>query len=184
MITQTSDQVQVEGSIGKLLPGLRMKVVDQNDHALPIGAIGELCIKGPNIMIGYIGEPQSVEIVQTKDGFFKTGDIGHVGEDGFVFLEDRAKDMIKVKGNQVAPAELEAILLSHASAKDAAVKGQYVDDMASEVPVGFVTGDVTGERLHSLAEELHKLVDSKVARYKRLAGGLFVIDDIPRKCDT
>lgn len=69
--------------------------------ALPIGAKGELCIKGPNIMTGYVGEPQDSSSVQTADGFFKTGDIGYVDKNGYVFLEDRAKDMIKVKGSEL-----------------------------------------------------------------------------------
>ncbi|KAH7555162.1 hypothetical protein BM1_07823 [Bipolaris maydis] len=96
--------------------------------------------------------------------------------------EDAFKLHLLVK--QVAPAESEAILLSHTGVKDADVKDQYVDERASDVPVEFITTDITGNRLQSLVEELHKLVDSKVARYKCLTGGLFIIDEIPRKYHT
>lgn len=153
-------------------------------------------------MLGYVGAETQTLDVFSADGFMKTGDIGYIDEDGFVFLVGRAKEMIEVRGwvtivavisesslhankpcksHQVAPAEIEALLLSHALVADAAVKGVYCDSSASEVPVGYVTTFVQGLDRERVIEELKLLFDSKVARYKRLAGGIHVMENIPRK---
>ncbi|KPI40683.1 putative 4-coumarate--CoA ligase 1 [Cyphellophora attinorum] len=177
-ITQTIAQLSRIGSIGKLLPGLEMVVVDEDNKECATLQSGEICLRGPNIMQGYLGQIDASS--SSLNGFFRTGDIGYVDRDGFVFLVDRAKEMIKVKGHQVAPAELEAILLSHPEILDAAVKGVYRDDIASEVPIGFLVSNIAQDRQRSLVEELQRTIREKVAPYKRIVGGLHFISEIPR----
>ena len=116
----------------------------------------------------------------SSDGYFKTGDIGYQDQDGNYYITDRIKELIKYKGFQVAPAELEGILLSHDKVEDAAVIGVQRDDLATEVPLAYVVakpGVSAGPRLE---EEIIDFVASRVATYKRLRDGVRFIDQIPK----
>ncbi|KAG9187030.1 hypothetical protein G6011_10138 [Alternaria panax] len=197
IISQRQSEAHIRGTIGRLLPNIQMRVVDaqgagelrQNTSmSKPLtehldverGTPGELWIRGPNVMQGYVTQHETTEAIN-KDGFFPTGDVGYVDDQGFVFLVDRLKELIKVKGNQVAPAELESLLLTHPDVIDAAVCGVHVDDEATEYPVGYIA---TGRPLAShgtLIQDLHDYVGKRVAHYKRLVGGIYILDAIPRK---
>ena len=116
----------------------------ETQEELDIGEQGEICLRSPQIMMGYFNKPQSTAMMKDDDGWLRTGDIGYVDADGYTYIVDRIKELIKVKGMQVAPAELEALLLTHPKVKDAAVIG-IPDSHNGEIPKAFVVadGDVT-----------------------------------------
>jgi acyl-CoA synthetase (AMP-forming)/AMP-acid ligase II len=121
------------GSVGVPAPNTECKIIDlENGEALGFGQKGEVCIRGPQVMKGYLNEPEATAITIDSEGWLHTGDIGYVDEDGHFFIVDRAKELIKYKGFQVPPAELEAVLLTHPCIADAAVI-PYPDDEAGEV---------------------------------------------------
>uniref|UniRef100_A0A0C9QRH4 4-coumarate--CoA ligase n=1 Tax=Wollemia nobilis TaxID=56998 RepID=A0A0C9QRH4_9CONI len=126
------------GSCGTVVRNAQMKIVDpETGGSLPHNQSGEICIRGPQIMKGYLNDLEATASTIDKDGWLHTGDIGYIDDDEEVFIVDRVKELIKFKGFQVPPAELEAILISHPSLADAAVVPQK-DEIAGEVPVAFV----------------------------------------------
>ncbi|WP_031037030.1 4-coumarate--CoA ligase family protein [Streptomyces sp. NRRL F-5650] len=166
------------GTVGKLVAGTEMRIVSLTDPGkdLPAGESGEILIRGPQIMKGYLGRPDATAAVIDTDGWLHTGDVGHVDADGWLFVVDRVKELIKYKGFQVAPAELEALLLTHPGVADAAVVGAYDAD-GNEVPHAFV---VRRPAAPVLAEgEIMTYVAERVAPYKRVRRVTFV-DTVPR----
>ncbi len=137
------------------------------------GARGELLIKGPQVMKGYLNKPDATAAAIDGDGWLRTGDVVHVDDDGYFFVVDRLKEFIKYKGYQVAPAELEAVLIAHPLIADAAVI-PFPDDEAGEVPKAFV---VLRGALDADAVRSH--VAAHVAPYKRIREVEFV-DAIPK----
>ncbi|KAK3115292.1 hypothetical protein LTR53_005515 [Teratosphaeriaceae sp. CCFEE 6253] len=180
VISQRESEAHVPDTIGRLLPGMQMRIVGETGCDVPRGQPGELLIRGPNIMAGYVGPPMLTESAML-DGFLKTGDVGYVDEEDFVYLVDRVKEMIKVKGNQVAPAELEAVLLAHQAVTDAAVCGVYLDDEATEYPIAYVTTARPTADHATLCLEIEGFVSAQLAHYKHLRGGVHFIEAIPRK---
>ncbi|WP_395574099.1 4-coumarate--CoA ligase family protein [Streptomyces sp. BK79] len=166
------------GTVGKLVAGTEMRIVSLDDPARDLGpgASGEILIRGPQVMKGYLGRPDATAALIDRDGWLHTGDVGHVDEDGWLFVVDRVKELIKYKGFQVAPAELEALLLTHPGIADAAVIGAHDDD-GNEIPHAYVvrrpaaTGPTEGEIMMYVAE--------RVAPYKRVRRVTF-IDGVPR----
>ncbi|MFC4506373.1 MULTISPECIES: 4-coumarate--CoA ligase family protein [Streptomyces] len=166
------------GTVGKLIAGTEMRIVslDDPDQDLGVGGTGEILIRGPQVMKGYRGRPDATAAMIDTDGWLHTGDIGRVEEGGWLFVVDRVKELIKYKGFQVAPAELEALLLTHPAIADAAVIGAYNDD-GNEVPHAFVVRRPTAP---DLAEgEVAMYVAERVAPYKRIRQVTF-IDAVPR----
>ena len=126
------------GSVGVPAPNTECKIVDLvSGEPVGPGNRGEICIRGPQVMKGYLNNPEATARTIDADKWLHTGDIGYADEDGHFFVVDRAKELIKYKGLQVPPAELEAVLLTHPSVADAAVI-PYPDDEAGEVPKGIV----------------------------------------------
>jgi acyl-CoA synthetase (AMP-forming)/AMP-acid ligase II len=126
------------GSVGPLAPNTEARLVDPATGAdVGPGDEGELWIRGPQVMKGYHANPAATDATLTPDGWLRTGDIAAVDGDGYFFIRDRLKELIKVSGFQVAPAEVEAALLSHQGVADAAVTSRP-DDTSGEVPVAFV----------------------------------------------
>lgn len=165
------------GSSGKLVHNLEGKVVHlDTGEALGPNKEGELCFRGPTIMTGYCGDDQATQTTIDRDGFLHTGDIGYYDEDGYFFIIDRKKELIKYKGFQVPPAEIEALLLTHPLIKDAAVIG-IPDAAAGELPRAFVVLQPGA----SLSEEQVKdFVASQVSPAKKLHGGVKFIKEIPK----
>ncbi|TQE61471.1 acyl--CoA ligase, partial [Leptospira interrogans] len=128
----------------------------EDDKELPVGQAGELWIKGPNIFKGYLNNPEGTANALTADGYFKTGDIGYQDADGNFYITDRIKKLIKYKGFQVAPSELEGLLVSHPSIDDVAVIGVYDKDEATEMPRAYV---VPKKGLQRSAAEEKAIVD-------------------------
>ncbi|KAN0047830.1 hypothetical protein ACTA71_002217 [Dictyostelium dimigraforme] len=165
------------GSAGILLPNQLAKIISpETGENLGMGEKGEICIKGPNVMLGYYKNEKATNEVIDRDGFLKTGDIGFVDEDGYYFIVDRSKELIKCKGFQVPPAELEALLLSHPKVADACVVGLSKGDMG-EVPRGFV---VIKQNESLTEKELLDWAHPKIANYKHFRGGIFFIPAIPK----
>jgi acyl-CoA synthetase (AMP-forming)/AMP-acid ligase II len=162
------------GSVGLLVGGTEAKVVDPRSAAvLPAGEDGELWVRGPQLMAGYRGDPDATAATIDADGWLHTGDLGHIDEDGHIFLVDRLKELIKVRGFQVAPAELEAVLVTHPAVADAAVVG-VPDERDGERPKAFVVARGPFDR-----EQLSAYVAERVAPYKRLVA-IEEIDELPK----
>jgi acyl-CoA synthetase (AMP-forming)/AMP-acid ligase II len=162
------------GSVGHCVPNTECKIVDSTSgDVLGAGAEGEICVRGPQVMKGYLNRPEATATTVDAQGWLHTGDVGYVDEDGQLFIVDRVKELIKYKGFQVAPAELEAILLAHPSVADAALIPSP-DEEAGEIPKAFVV--LRGE---ASAEELMSYVASRVAPHKKIRK-LEFIEQIPR----
>ncbi|WP_432186145.1 4-coumarate--CoA ligase family protein [Streptomyces sp. Tue6028] len=166
------------GTVGKLIAGTEMRIVSLDDPAkdLGVGEAGEITIRGPQVMKGYLGRPDATAAMIDADGWLHTGDVGHVDADGWLFVVDRVKELIKYKGFQVAPAELEALLLTHPGIADAAVIGVYNEDN-NEVPHAFVVRQPSAPDLSEAEVMMH--VAERVAPYKRVRMVTFV-DGVPR----
>ncbi|MFF4547280.1 4-coumarate--CoA ligase family protein [Streptomyces sp. NPDC001435] len=166
------------GTVGKLIAGTEMRVVSLDDPGKDVGngEPGEILIRGPQVMKGYLGRPEATAAMIDADGWLHTGDVGHVDADGWLFVVDRVKELIKYKGFQVAPAELEALLLTHPGIADAAVIGVYNEDH-NEVPHAHVVRQPTAGDLTE--DEVMAYVAERVAPYKRVRQVTF-IDGVPR----
>ncbi|MFJ9816740.1 4-coumarate--CoA ligase family protein [Streptomyces sp. NPDC101151] len=166
------------GTVGKLIAGTEMRIVSLDDPGkdLGTGEPGEILIRGLQVMKGYLGRPDATAAMIDSEGWLHTGDVGHVDADGWLFVVDRVKELIKYKGFQVAPAELEALLLAHPGIADAAVVGAYNDD-GNEVPHAFVVRQPTADDLSD--NEIMLYVAERVAPYKRVRKVTF-IKGVPR----
>ncbi|MFJ9834443.1 4-coumarate--CoA ligase family protein [Streptomyces sp. NPDC101169] len=166
------------GTVGRLIAGTEMRIVSLDDPGkdLGTGEPGEILIRGPQVMKGYLGRPDATAAMIDPDGWLHTGDVGHVDDDGWLFVVDRVKELIKYKGFQVAPAELEALLLTHPGIADAAVIGAHDDD-GNEIPHAFVVRQPAAGDLAENEVMLH--VAERVAPYKRVRRVTF-IDTVPR----
>ncbi len=164
------------GSSGELVPNTEARVVDpETGRDVAPGAEGEIWVRGPQVMLGYLNNPEATARTLDADGWLRTGDLGRVDADGNLYIVDRVKELIKVKGFQVAPAELEGLLLGHPAIADCAVIGR-LDDEAGEVPVAFVVLRA-GAALTEAEVQAH--VAPQVATYKALRAVTF-IDAIPK----
>jgi acyl-CoA synthetase (AMP-forming)/AMP-acid ligase II len=165
---------QKAGSIGPPLPNTECRVVDvATGEDAADGAPGELLIRGPQVMKGYLNNPQATARTIDRDGWLHTGDIARVDPDGSTQIVDRLKELIKYKGYQIAPAELEALLLTHPAIVDAAVI-PLPDEEAGEVPKAFV---VVSDPITS--EEVIQFVAEHVAPYKTVRA-VEIVEEIPK----
>lgn len=166
-----------QGSVGFLCAHMEMKIIDPKTHkSLPAGQIGEICVKGPTVMMGYLNCPRETSEIFNGDGFMRTGDIGYVSESGHIYVIERIKELIKYKGLQIAPAELESVILEHPSVLDVAVIGVERKD-GSEVPRAFV---VLEQNEGGIEKKIVEWIKTRMADYKRLRGGVSVVRSIPR----
>lgn len=163
------------GSSGIILPNTECRLVAENGEDAPMGEPGELLVRGPQVMQGYLGNEQATAESMTDDGWLRTGDIAVVDDAGHFYMVDRLKELIKVKGFQVAPAELEALIVTHPAVADVAVIG-IPDEEAGERPKAFV---VLKEGQQASAADISEFLAGHVARYKHLAEVEFA-DSIPK----
>lgn len=179
--TVESDFNLRQGSIGQLISSTLGKVVDPKDTKKSLGPnqTGELTIKGPQVMMGYLNDPEKTSECLDQDGWLRTGDVAMYDEDGFFYLTDRIKELIKVRGFQVAPAELEALLLTHPNISDAAVI-PIPDEVSGELPRAYVTLKEDDISRHVSEDEVKEWVKERVAPYKRLEGGVEFISQVPK----
>lgn len=177
------------GSVGALLPNLQVKICEPFDSSssdlatstpreLGPGEVGELHVKGPNVFSGYHGNLKASAECLSDDGWFRTGDVGHINERGNLFITDRVKELIKYKGFQVPPAELEGYLHDYPGVIDCAVVGVYDKEMATEVPRAYLVTDDASNQIN--ITELQQWFNSRVANHKRLRGGVRLVEEIPK----
>lgn len=165
------------GSVGKVNRMFWVKIVDpETGKTLGPNHIGEICAKGPMIMKGYLKNDQETQSIIDKDGWLHSGDTGYFDEDENFYIVDRIKDLIKYRGFQVAPAELEAVLLRNPKIKDAAVIG-IKDEVDGELPLAFVVVQ-PGSELTEM--EVKAWVENHLSKYKHLRGGVRMIAEIPK----
>ena len=167
---------QGKWAVGEPPPGTSIRFVNEDDKDVPPGEPGELLVSGPIVAQGYHNRPEATRDTFV-DGWYRTGDIGAM-KDNLITIVDRKKELIKYKGAQVAPAELEALLTSHPKVADAAVIGIWDKERETEVPRGYVVvQNGVGEVKE---EEIQGFVMGKVASHKYLRGGIVFVREIPK----
>jgi long-chain acyl-CoA synthetase len=173
--TNPLDRIKLE-SCGPPVADTFEKIVSlDTGEELPFGGIGEVVVKGPQVMKGYWKRPEETSECLSEDGWLRTGDVGHLDEDGYLYILERKKEMIKYKGYQVAPAELEAVLHEHPAVLDAAVVPKPHLE-GGEIPKAFI---VLREGFQASPEELMAFVAEKVAPYKKIREVEF-LTEIPK----
>jgi long-chain acyl-CoA synthetase len=168
------DRPNRPGSIGTPIEGVEMKVVDDDGNDLAQGEAGEIVIKGHNIMKGYWNRPDATE-ESIKDGWFHSGDIGKVDEDGYFFIVDRKKDLIIRGGYNVYPREIEEVLYEHESIQEAAVVGVPHEELGEEIGAAIVLAE--GAELD--ADAVRQYVKAEVAAYK-YPRKVWFLDELPK----
>lgn len=164
------------GSCGHLLPSARARVVGEDSTAtLPPHTPGELWVKTPWVMDGYFNNPEATQEIFTDDGWTKTGDIVTYDEDGYFYVVDRIKELIKVKGNQVSPSEVEGELCTIPGVADAGVVG-VSDERAGEVPRAYIVR--SNPNLTEAA--IQEAIAGKLAPHKHLKGGVVFVEELPK----
>jgi len=172
-------------SVGQLCPNVTLRILDESDNDVPEGEPGEMLIGGPILAQGYLNRPDAdKEAFGNPSGWYRTGDVG-VCKDGLIWIVDRKKELIKYKANQVAPAELEALLTSHPQLADAAVIGVWDEERQTEIPRAYVVrrdlqpGSLSDANAIS-GSDVADFVKSKVSSYKQLRGVVVFIEQIPK----
>ncbi|XP_063226320.1 uncharacterized protein LOC134533057 [Bacillus rossius redtenbacheri] len=165
------------GSAGQVTPSTQCRVVDV-DSGRDLGPHqpGQLLFRGPQVMMGYFDNPEATRETLDEEGWLHTGDVAYYDEEGYTYIVDRTKELIKVKGNQVSPTELENIIIELPGVTDVAVVG-VPDERAGEIPRAFV---VLGKDSPVTECDIVDHLEPRVAPYKRLAGGVRFVDAIPR----
>ncbi|KAF1954215.1 acetyl-CoA synthetase-like protein [Byssothecium circinans] len=165
------------GSVGYIDPNASMKLIDDEGNEVSAGERGELHVKGPNVCMGYWRNEKATKETFDEEGFLKTGDVAIKDNNGLYWIVDRKKELIKVKGFQVAPAELEALLLEHEDIADAAVCALQLE--YEELPRAYVA--LKSERKNTSSEwDIERWVAERVARHKQLSGGVVFIKEVPK----
>lgn len=164
-----------DGSVNVLLPNYRLRVVHpETNKVLGPGESGEIQLQGECVMLGYLDNPEATAETVDSSGWLHSGDIGHFTEEGVIFISDRMKELIKVKGLQVAPAELEDVLRGLEGVKDVAVVG-VEDQRAGQLPRAFIVRD------EGLTEEdVNDFMQIQVSSHKQLKGGIVFVQQIPK----
>jgi long-chain acyl-CoA synthetase len=175
-ITINVPQAYRPGSVGRFVPGAGAKFVDDNDQEIPAGQTGEIWLRGPMIMKGYLNLPDATAAALTPDGYFKTGDLGHIDPDGYLYITGRKKEMIIVAGEKVSPREIEDILMRHLSIADAAVLGKK-DPSRGEVVVAFV---ITKENQPITPDTLKDFCRQQGLAQWKIPREIFLVPDLPR----
>ena len=175
IVTSSGGGARRPGSVGKVIDGVQMRIVDEFGEDALDGDTGEIWVSGPNVFQGYLDDPESTAKVLTADGWLRTGDIGTTDSDGFVYLVDRAKDLIIVSGFNVFPAEVEEVLLAHTGVAQVGVIG-VAHPHTGEAVKAFI---VPERGVHLDEDELIAYCNGELARYKCPTKVLFV-DELPR----
>jgi len=169
------DYVRKPTSAGRTVPVMQVRVVDTTGEPLPAGGVGEIEFRGPNMIRGYWNKPQATADTM-HDGWLRTGDIGRIDDEGFVYVEDRAKDMVIRAGENIYCAEVEAVIYEHPAVYEAAVFGIPHERLGEEL----VAAVVVRADQHLDAEALQAHVGGHLAAFKVPARVVFVDQQLPR----
>ncbi|KAK9703315.1 hypothetical protein K7432_010813 [Basidiobolus ranarum] len=180
VVTYMSDSSVIMGSIGYLLPNQTAKIKSPSGESLGINLEGELWVKGPNVMHGYYNNSEATAEAVDSDGFLHTGDVAKFDEFGNLFITDRLKEMIKYNGYQVAPAELEALLLTHPQVSDVGVIGVRCPKRLTEIPKAYIVLKPGYTPTNKTRQAILEFVVEKVAHYKQIRGGIEFVEYIPK----
>ncbi|KOC62438.1 Luciferin 4-monooxygenase [Habropoda laboriosa] len=177
IITNISDGTTSDDTVGPIVPGFKCKVVDTTSgKILAPGEIGEICFAGEQLMLGYYKNPKTTAETIDKENWLHTGDLGYFNEEGLLYITGRIKELIKYKGYQVSPSEIESVILKHPSVKDAAVMG-IPDELSGELPMALVVRQ-PGSNISS--KEIVDFTNSYLSPQKRLRGGVKFVASIPK----
>jgi 4-coumarate--CoA ligase len=178
------------GSTGWLFPNMEAKFCavplaegeSDGSKEVPVGETGELYLRGPNVFIGYHNNNVATRECLSEDGWFRTGDVGYLDAEGNLFITDRVKELIKYKGFQVPPAELEGYLVDHPLVDDVAVIGVESKYLGTECPRAYVvpTGGMDKAATEENAREIISWLDGRVANHKKLRGGVAFVESVPK----
>ena len=175
VVTSSNGVTPRHGSVGVVLDGIELRIVDEHGDDVLVGDAGELWVRGPNVFAGYLDDKEATDRVLTPDGWLRTGDIGYCDEDGFVYLVDRAKDLVIVSGFNVFPAEVEEVLCHHPAVLEAGVIGvphPHTGEAVKAFVVVDESSDVDEETLIDYTRE-------HLARYK-CPSKVIIVDELPR----
>jgi long-chain acyl-CoA synthetase len=176
VVALNTPDVSRPGSVGKMVPGAQARIVDDNHNPLPAGQEGEIWLKGPMVMKGYHNLPTETANVLTADGYFKTGDLGKLDADGFLYITGRKKDLVIVAGEKAVPREIEDALMRHPAVLEAAVVGKN-DASRGQVVVAFVT--LKPEQT-ATAEELREFARNQNLAQFKVPREVHILEDLPR----
>ena len=177
------------GSVGLLVPNMEAKFCavpgaegeSDGTKELPLGEIGELYVKGPNIFLGYHQKPEETKGCLDDDGWFRTGDVGYLDNKGNLYITDRVKELIKYKGFQVPPAELEGYLVDNDLVDDVAVVGVESEELGTEVPRAYIVRKGGMKAVEKGDDQkIISWLSAKVANHKKLRGGVRFVDAVPK----
>jgi len=175
-ISLNTPQMHKPGSVGRPIPGMQVRIVDDAGNDLTVGQPGEIWVKGPMVMKGYHNLPTETAAALTADGYFRTGDLGRFDADGFLYITGRKKDLIIVGGEKVSPREIEETLMSHPAVAEAAVVGKK-DASRGEVVVAFV---IAREGLSTTSGELREFCRSQSLAQWKVPREVRIVGDLPR----
>jgi long-chain acyl-CoA synthetase len=173
VVSVNREEEQRPYSVGPALPGVEVKVVDDNEVELPVGEVGELIVKGPNVMKGYWNMPEATNMT-VKNGWLFTGDMAKLDEDGFIYIVDRKKDLIIVKGINLYPREIEELIYTYEGVEAAAVIG-IPDKASGEVPVAYILPK-EGAKLD--AGKIKEYLKEHLANYK-IPKHIYIVNELP-----
>lgn len=165
-------------SVGTIVPSTEVKLIKEDGTEAGVGEPGEILARGPQVVMGYLGNVKATQETFDADGFLHTGDQGMIDDEGYITITDRIKEMIKVKGIGVAPAELEDLLLGHPSVEDCAVLG-ILDEMAGERPKAYIVLKQGQEAGESVGSSILKYAQERKVRHKWVREVEF-INEIPK----
>jgi long-chain acyl-CoA synthetase len=168
------DRERKAGSIGTPIDGVEMKLVDDEDHDLPAGGVGEIVIRGHNVMKGYWDRPDATADA-IRDGWFHTGDMARIDDDGYFFIVDRKKDMIIRGGYNVYPREIEEVLYEHPAVREVAVVGVPHDELGEEIGAAVALK----QGAEATPDQLREHVKAQVAAYK-YPRHVWLVDELPK----
>jgi long-chain acyl-CoA synthetase len=176
VVALNTPQIRRAGSVGKPVPGALVRIADDSGNTVPSGETGEVLLGGPMVFQGYHNLPDATAAAFTPDRFFKTGDLGHIDPDGFLYITGRKKDLIIVAGEKAAPREIEEILMRHPAVSEAAVLGKK-DESRGEVVVAFITAR-PGQS--AKPDELRDFCRAQGLAQWKIPRQITLIDEMPR----
>ncbi|KAF4949035.1 hypothetical protein FGADI_9320 [Fusarium gaditjirri] len=174
------DKDMPSNATGKAIANVDMRFLgDQGNDVGPNGP-GEITLRGPNVMMGYLGDAEATAKDMLQGGWYKTGDLGYIDSKGFLVVKDRLKDTIKYNGFQVSPVELEEILVRHSEVEEVAVCGVWSEEASSDLVRAYVVPKKGVEPSAGTAKSITEFLKDKVSGYKQLSGGVIFVNELPK----